>query len=148
MKKDLIIISCSNRKKEFLGKVKAWDLYDGIFYRMLKKNNIDFNKFDIFIISAKYGLITPDTAIEYYDQKMTKDRASSLEAIVSSELLRLLSKEPVYNNIYLCLGKLYMKVIRFALPYFEYKEIKGGIGVKLGKLKKIITEESEADIEV
>lgn len=139
--KSLIIISCSSRKKESSGKVKAWDLYDGIFYRMLKKNNVDFNKFDIFIISAKYGLITPDTLIEYYDQKMTKDRANTLGAAVSSELLRTLSKEPVYDNIYLCLGKLYTKAIRFALPHFEYKEITGGIGVKLKKLKKIVIEE-------
>lgn len=141
MNKNLLIISCSGRKQKVAGKIKAWDLYDGVFYRTLKKNNVDFNKFDIFIISARHGLITPDTEIEYYDQKMTKERVNVLEAAVSSALLRLLSHEPVYDNIYLCLGKLYMRAIRFALPYFKYIEIEGGIGVKLGKIKKLIIEE-------
>lgn len=143
MKKDLIIISCSGRKKEVEGKVKAWDLYDGIFYRMLKKNKVDFDKFDIIIISAKYGLILPETEIEYYDQKMDKKRAEELNFSVSASLMKYLQNSIVYDKIYICLGKHYMSAIRYVLPNFEYEKITGAIGVKLGKLKKIITEEKE-----
>lgn len=60
--KNLLIISCSQRKKKLRGKVKAWDLYDGVIFRMLKKtereNGLPKN-LDILILSAKHGFIRP-----------------------------------------------------------------------------------------
>lgn len=135
--KDLLIIFCSDLKKKLEGKVKAWDLYDGVVYRVLKKNKIDFEKYDVVIISAKYGLIYPDTAIEYYDQRMNRKRAKELKESISSNLERIL-KEP-YNKIYVCLGKWYLLATGL-LDKMDDRIIflTGGIGIKLGKLKKIL----------
>jgi hypothetical protein len=141
MKDNLLIISCSGRKKNIEGKISAWELYDGVFYRTLKKNNVDFDKFDIVIISAKYGLIFPDTKIELYDQLMTKERAEELKEQVSLDLFDFLETRETYLNTYICLGKNYMKTIEKIIkgvPFMKLNIIEGGIAVKLGKIKKII----------
>lgn len=137
MNKSLLIISCSKTKKKLKGFVNAWDLYDGVVFRVLKKNNIDFNKFDVRIISTKYGMITTDNKIKYYDQKMDKKRADELVNEISNQFDKLLKKN--YSIIYLCLGKVYLSTIKNNL--LDNKRIKivtGPIGVKMKKLKRIL----------
>jgi cytoplasmic iron level regulating protein YaaA (DUF328/UPF0246 family) len=138
MKKDLIIISCSARKKKSRGLVKAWDLYDGVIFRVLKKNKIDFNKFDVRIISAKYGFLKPTDKIKYYDLKMNKNRAEILRN-VNTKYFRTLLKGN-YKKVYFCLGKIYLSTIASnLLRDKKIKIVKGGIGIKMKKLKSITT---------
>ena len=138
MNKTLIIISCSNKKKRITGKIKAWDLYDGVIFRVLKKNEIDFSKFDVGIISAKYGLIYPDDKIEYYDQMMTKKRAEELQSEVLLKLNKFLKNH--YEKIHICLGKNYLLCI-YPIIYrlSSVNIIEGGIGTKMKRVKEIIT---------
>jgi len=137
MKKELIVISCSNRKKKVQGKVSAWDLYDGVIYRVLKKNNFNSEKFDIAIISAKYGLIFPKTKIEYYDQKMTSKRAKELQVEVMHKLRELLKNN--YKIIHICLGKNYLACISSMLnDSSKINILHGAIGLKMQKLKDVI----------
>ena len=61
MRKYLLIISCSDRKIQTLGCLPAFELYDGSFYRILRKairEGYFPNNLDILIISPKYGLLT------------------------------------------------------------------------------------------
>ncbi|MFQ6090229.1 MAG: hypothetical protein ACE5LD_02175 [Candidatus Bipolaricaulia bacterium] len=37
MERKLLILSCSQRKHKVEGKVRAWDLYDGVNFRVLKE---------------------------------------------------------------------------------------------------------------
>ncbi len=135
-KKGLLIISCSKRKVKTSSPIKAWDLYDGVIYRVLKKNMTDFGAFDILIISAKYGLIFPDTIIENYEQVMTAKRALELKKMISDQVKPYLSGN---NNIFICLGKNYMRTIESEISGNRNLVIlEGGIGVKMKMLKGII----------
>lgn len=137
MKKDLIIVSCSARKKKLKGFVKAWDLYDGVIYRVLKKNKIDLKKYDVKIISAKYGLLNIDDKIKYYDQKMDNNRALYLKEEISKKTNKLFKKN--YNSIYICLGKIYLRTIdEKLLSNKKIKITKGPIGIKMQKVKKLL----------
>lgn len=135
--KDLIIISCSSLKKELEGEVNAWDLYDGVVYRLLKKNHINFNQYDIVIVSAKYGVIFPNSSIEYYDQLMSKKRARELKDKVSSTLKNIVQSN--YGNIHIVLGKNYLfcaDLLNINDNRFIY--YRNTIGITLGRLKKLL----------
>ncbi len=136
-KKNLLIISCSATKKRKRGLIKAWDLYDGGIYRVLKKNKINFNKFDIKIVSAKYGLISRSTKIKYYNQKMTKRRAFQLLPIIFPQIANLLNRD--YKNIYVCLGKEYLLATGLCVLESNRIEIlKGSQGIQKQKIKNLI----------
>lgn len=132
--KNLLLISCSQRKKKTDNPISAWDLYDGVIYRVLKKNLIDFTNLDVLILSAKYGLIQPQEIITWYDQKMTRKRAVELKSEVEKTWKKINVER--YKNIFVCLGVNY----RYAMPeeIYSYILIEGGIGMKMQRIKKII----------
>ena len=77
----LLIISCSQRKIQTDKALPAIERYDGPTYRCLRKfreaqtDKAFPNNLRILIISAKYGLIMPETEVRNYDMKMTAARA-------------------------------------------------------------------------
>jgi hypothetical protein len=69
----------------------ALERYDGIFFRILRKARREGtwpDNLDVLIISAKYGLLELDTAIEKYDLRMTKMRAKQLKPVVAPLLTK------------------------------------------------------------
>ena len=65
----IIIISCGKRKLQ--GKAKAKDLYIGSLYRQkLEYVSTLYPDNEVYIISAKYGLIHQDKVISAYDKKL------------------------------------------------------------------------------
>jgi len=144
-KRKLLIISCS-AKKIYVRKPKpALLVYDGPIYRMLRKIILDnknfnnINNLDIRIISANYGLITPETQIEYYDLKVNKDNLNDLNKKVLTSLKQLFQNNN-YSEIFINLGSDYREVIKGFESYItseckvEYAE--GKIGQKLAKTKE------------
>lgn len=103
----LIIIPCSKNKSN-VSEGKAIDIYDGPFYRILRKNK-SCNS-DVLIISAKYGLLESDDRISPYDLKMTTEIANSLKEEVQEDLKQILSKGN-YDRILINLGKVYWGVL-------------------------------------
>jgi len=101
-KKYLLILSCSKIKKKS-SNIPAIDLYDGPFYRVIRKNKP--KNLDIMILSAKYGLIRHDEKISHYEQIMTPNRARELASNVSAKLKKELKKD--YDYIAINLGKTY-----------------------------------------
>jgi len=139
--KNLLIVSCSQRKRKLKGKVKAWDLYDGVIFRMLKKiereNGLPKN-LDILILSAKYGFIRPSDLIKYYDYRLKKkDIESKRKSFVSS--LRQKTKDNKIATVFVCLGKDYRKSIEGFEILFSNKAkfsfANGGIGKKMSQVK-------------
>lgn len=61
-KKYLLILSCSKTKKN-IDRTPAIELYDGMYYKVLKKNYPTNANLDILILSAKYGLIESNELI-------------------------------------------------------------------------------------
>src|SRR5215212_4269302 len=91
----LLILSCSDRKNEVAPdspqqlfsfmttrrarSLAAWDVYSGVAFQVVKRCQREAafpRDVDVLILSAKYGLITPDHEITYYDLKMTPELAA------------------------------------------------------------------------
>jgi hypothetical protein len=136
--KNLLIISCSQRKKKVKGKVRAWDLYDGVIFRVLKKiereNGLPKN-LNILILSAKYGFIKPSDLIRYYDYRLNS--TSNGKSFLSG--LKEHIKNDTIANVFVCLGKDYLKALDGFEALFPAKTsllyVSGGIGLKMSCLK-------------
>jgi N12 class adenine-specific DNA methylase len=72
----LLLIACSDTKLE--GMHRAVDLYKGVMFDVLRKWQPTENRPDIYILSAKHGIVHADTLLESYEQPMTKDRLADL----------------------------------------------------------------------
>lgn len=137
----LLIMACSGRKLPTIGLIPAIERYDGVNYRVLKKAQREGyfpSNLDILIISAKYGLIKPETLIENYDLQMTNKRSLELRASVSQSLDKHLSNNQ-YSEIFLNLGKDYLKTISNSKYLTEFSgELvmgEGRIGQKMAQMK-------------
>lgn len=137
-KDKLLIISCSQRKTDVNNPAPAFEIYDGPFYRMLKKNDEKIaDKFHIIIISAKYGILSPYDPIEKYNQKMTRRRAKELNKSLKKELTTYLEINE-FKDIFISLGKDYKLALTGIDFRTDMKEAEGGIGKKLSQTKKWI----------
>lgn len=108
----LLIISCSSRKID--GKANsAIQVYDGPLYRALRKriDQINTDHVQLLILSAKYGLISAQTIIESYEQKITAERARQLNMDVLNSLQKVINNGN-YTNIFVNLGSAYSPAIR------------------------------------
>ena len=86
------------------------------------------------IISAKYGLITAQDCVEYYDQRMTPSRAVELREQIQSGLSRFLSGD--LQQVFINLGKDYMLTLEgFHWGGHRTLEASGGIGQKTSQMR-------------
>src|SRR5712691_4888213 len=109
----LLLISCSSVKSAHSEALPALDRYEGTTYKVIKKAKKEGywpEDTHIFIVSAKYGLISEHTPIPFYDQKMTPARARELQGEVSNTLNTHL-KESHYEKIFINMGETYMSSI-------------------------------------
>ena len=137
----LLIIGCSKRKRQ-LQEAPAIEVYDGPYYRMLRKAKLE--AVDISILSAKYGLIDYKTKISPYERKMTPHIAEVLRNDATSKLLDILTKNS-YNEVVINLGEIYMKAFDFQrLSQFvtNYKIFSGDMVKRVHTLKTWINENS------
>lgn len=121
----------------------AIDLYDGPYYRIIKKlrrEELFPSNLDVFILSAKYGIIPETHQISTYDQKMSEARAKELNEDNLQTLNTILSKN--YSSLLVNLGKVYMKSIA-GYEQFVPKDTKiilaqGEIGERMSFMKNWI----------
>ena len=143
--KYLLIIPCSKRKASLArAKIPAIDLYDGPFYRIIRKLFRERGKpdnLDIMILSAKYGLITHNETIANYDQKMTISRAKALSSPVGVRLRDTLQGNR-YEKVFINLGKLYMLALDSSKDLLDEQNVScasGRIGERMQQLRNWIT---------
>lgn len=141
----LLIVSCSGRKHHSRAKRKAWDLYDGVAYRSLKKAKRDHQfarDIDMMILSAKYGLISPARRIGWYNRRMNRQRSAELRQQVTSRLKQIMSKTH-YREVLLWMGKDYLAALGpsdgWNQSNAKVKASGGRIGEKLRHLKTWIS---------
>lgn len=140
----LLIQSCSATKKPVEEPVQALDLYDGYFFRIIKKA-LRTNRFqpglDIMIISAKHGVVEPDTEIGYYDQRMDTKRAKELnDEVVDTIATKVVNHG--YEKIWINLGKDYKPAVDGLTDEVDVPvvHIEGsGIGMKGKRLKHLVS---------
>lgn len=139
----LLLQSCSATKVKSETRMPALSLYDGYFYKIIKKakrEEVIRSDLDLCILSAKYGIVQPTEPIEPYDWRMDETRAAELEDEVDLTL-REIVRDAGYSRVVLNMGQEY----RLALGRFvdksdvEVRSITGaGIGHKGRALKQFL----------
>jgi cytoplasmic iron level regulating protein YaaA (DUF328/UPF0246 family) len=149
-----LLIGCSQKKNNAAGGIPAIERYQGVVYRVIRKAKREGywpTNVDIYIVSARYGLIAASYPIEFYDQKMTSARALELQSEVSQALDTLLS-EGKYEEIFINMGKPYMQCIeasseiRNACKIGLLREATGSIGLRQKQTKEWIREQYYLDM--
>ncbi len=140
---DLLILSCSATRRPDAGSMPALDRYDGPSYRVLRKcfREQPERPIAVWIVSAEFGLIRSHEQIPTYDRKMTAERAIELATTINAQFhaLRyglfaervLLHMSPVYHSAIAPIRSRIENLSRIPLH-----ETSGGIGVRLGQLKR------------
>jgi len=142
--KSLLIQSCSATKNEVETPVPALELYDGYFFRIIKKA-VRAGRFergiDILIISAKHGVVEPEDEITYYDQRMDTERAKELNDEVVDTIAGKVA-EHGYEKVWINLGKDYLPAVDglehdvdAPVMYIDGD----GIGMKGKRLKRLVS---------
>ncbi len=133
--KTLIILACSQKKGQ--KPVAARDLYLGSLFKLGRKF-AEVHHFDYVIISAKYGLLSPEQVIAPYDQRIANmGDVRRIREMVLAPLGELFSQ---YEKIIVIGGNLYRKVLE-PLKSDKFEEISDsrGIGGILQQLKRRIS---------
>ena len=138
----LLILSCSQKKRPTKELLPALERYDGPAFRVLNKfqrsNSLSEKLPDVYIMSAKYGLIPGSQLIPFYDQKLNLQRIKKLQEPTLTKLENLLS-ENQYIESFLSMGKNYLQVLDGynALTSVNHNVIvsEGSMGCKLAELR-------------
>lgn len=141
MKKKLIVLGCSQVKRETAGVLPAIDRYDGPAYRVLRsylRNHTWPESLSVAVLSAEYGLMGGFAGIENYDKRMTV-----LEAISQAPRCNSILEAWAHNheNIYFSLGHDYLHAVQPTIDNLlksRAKVFEGGIGMKLGQIKDFL----------
>jgi hypothetical protein len=111
----LLILSCSRKKKTTSQSLPALERYDGPSFRVVRKFidecPAEARALDIRILSAKFGLITADQPIAWYDARMTMPRAVELNPAVLNVVKRALARRK-YRKIFINAGKDYLLALK------------------------------------
>lgn len=128
-----IICGCSKEKLFTNYKVPAYQRYLGKEISIIKSLKLNY-KFDLYIISAKYGLISADSLVDYYDKSFNELTVNDIYNIkddlkIRQQFEKLLSE---YKAIFLCLGDKYMRTLNLKIPFTTDCNI---INIELSKYK-------------
>jgi len=133
--KKFVLISCVSSKSDKRSIAK--DLYISPLFRYNLKYANSLKPDNIFILSAKYGLIELDEEIDPYDLTLNKMKDSDVREWADEVLVKLGKKADFVNDSFLFLaGEKYRKYI---VPHLKNYQIpmKGlGIGRQLKFLKE------------
>jgi cytoplasmic iron level regulating protein YaaA (DUF328/UPF0246 family) len=138
----LLVQSCSKSKVEAEHPVPALELYSGYYYKIIKKakREGDFDpSIDLCILSAKHGLIEPDTELKPYDKRMDADRSRELRDDVTSELAHRV-RTGDYDQVLVNMGQQYRATIEGLDDEVDVpiRTIEGRLGERGRKLKQWI----------
>jgi cytoplasmic iron level regulating protein YaaA (DUF328/UPF0246 family) len=133
--KKVTLISCVSKKLNF--KSEAQDLYQSPLFKKNLAYAKKINSDEIYILSAKYGLLKLNDKIEPYDKTLNKMSVSEKKKW-SNEVYQELQKSEVINNtnfIFLA-GENYRKYLVEKLAYYEVPMK----GLQIGKQLQFLTE--------
>lgn len=143
--KKLLLQSCSQRKVDTQSAVPAIELYDGYFFRIIKRAKREGElspNIDLMIISAEHGLIKPDTEIRVYDRAMDAERAEEIRPTLVREVKTHVQNGD-YDEVIVCGGEKYRNAVKGlsdeinqAVTYVSGS----GIGEMGAELKEIVSE--------
>jgi hypothetical protein len=141
MNKQLLVLGCSQTKRQTPGPLPAIERYDGSSYRVLRNYLRERQwpvNLSIAILSAKYGLIGGFTDIEDYDERMNPKKALEW-APKCQAILNTWSND--HSQIHFSLGKDYLPAVMPAINsglQSETEVFEGPIGMKLHQIKSLL----------
>lgn len=135
----LLIMACSSKKNPTKKEVPAINLYEGVFYSVLRnafKENPRMRKhIKVLIVSAKYGLMDSDQIISTYELKMDSEIAAQQKES-NTKLLQKYLEEIKPETVTVVMGEIYLSSVDFDSLNIPITYIKGeGIGYMLGSFK-------------
>ena len=138
MRKRIVLISCVSQKLPHQAKAK--DLYIGTLFKLNLKYANKLNPDDIYILSARYGLLNLEQEIDPYEQTLNNMRAKEIKQWASQVIKQIRKISVVKETEFVFLaGEKYGK---YLLPYLNNVQIplKGlRIGEQLQRLKELTT---------
>jgi cytoplasmic iron level regulating protein YaaA (DUF328/UPF0246 family) len=115
----IVLISCASKKNE--QRSKARDLYVSTLFKKNLQYALKLAPDQIFILSAKYGLVGLDEEIEPYDLTLNTMSSSEIKQWASGILRQLSEKADLQNDEFVFLaGEKYRK---YLFPYLTNVEI-------------------------
>jgi len=145
----LLVQACSKSKHD--DPAPAFALYDGYYYRILKKamreDAFDW-RLDVLILSAEHGLLDPCEHIAPYDRRMTNERAREFRDEGLPGDLAGCVTDGEYERVVVNVGATYAT----AIDGFEgdvdapVSRLSGGLGERGNTLKRLVrTDEQTPD---
>jgi hypothetical protein len=108
-----------------------------VLRRFIKQQPLESKGISVYILSAEFGLIRHDQLIPYYDHRMTRTRAQTLQPGVIAELRRILSTN-YYRELFISVGRDYLSALdgydTLIPAHLIVKQSTGGLGKKLSEL--------------
>jgi cytoplasmic iron level regulating protein YaaA (DUF328/UPF0246 family) len=126
--KKIVLISCASKKRS--QKSKARELYISDLFKKELQYARRLSPDQIFILSAKYGLVGMDDEIEPYDLTLNTMSSSEIKQWAHGVLRQLGEEVDLQNDQFVFLaGEKYRK---YLLPYMTHVEIPL-VGLTIGK---------------
>lgn len=134
-----LIIACTQRKNSAENDLPAIERYDGPTFLVLRKYLREHpgDQIDIFVLSAKFGLISSSRPIPNYDLRLTKSTAQELLPRVVRKAREIFMGEK-WNSVGVCAGKDYRAIldsVTALLVDSQIDMIGGGQGQRLTALR-------------
>lgn len=110
----LLILSCSRRKRSTPGFLPALERYDGPTFRVMNKfmqmRPFGSESLNVYILSAKFGLIPSSQLIPDYDCRVTMQRVRELQPPTLTTLKRILIDRQ-YDELFISMEKYYLCIL-------------------------------------
>lgn len=146
----LLLIACSRRKRASLKRGRAWDLYDGRLFQVLKKALRDATwwqeRVHVLIVSARQGVLRADAIIEPYDERLTPAVARQRGEVWAADLRREVAGQS-YRAIHVNLGRDYLQALPELAEVFPGVQIDwatGGIGARNAQTRRWVLRQIRA----
>ncbi len=147
----LLLIGCSRRKAPGLARARAWDLYDGRLFQVLKKVLRDREGWErdvaVLIVSARYGVIRLGQVIETYDERLTGESVRRRRDRFTGQLQSAVAGRD-FRAVRIDLGRPY----RAALPDLDalfaptpVDWASGGIGARNARTRRWVLDQLDDD---
>jgi len=139
--KKLLVIGCSQTKRDAQGLLPAIDRYDGSSYRVLRsflRGREWPSSLSVAVLSARYGLVGGFTEIVDYDERMTSTRAKEWAPLCAETLSKWSAR---HKSVHFSLGKDYLPAVMPAIQKRicpEAEIFEGPIGMKLNQIKNFL----------
>lgn len=151
----LLVLGCSMRKRRFSSsKVKAIELYDGPNFRVVRAALSAWphlaQQIDLFVVSARWEIISSDAQIEGYDCSLTdlaEEEYYSLHENVVAQWREIVDRKK-YSSIFLGLPENYLELLgdwqSKIAPATALYIARGAPGQNAAALKEWLNESTES----